>query len=139
LGTFVIYLLDTNTCILYLTRRNSAVVEKVMTIPRQDIVLCDIVKAELYYGAYKGTRLESNLALYQEFFSELVSLRFDGNAAAVYGRIRARLEASGTPIGPNDLQIAAIALANDLILVTHNTREFSRVEGLRLEDWELSV
>lgn len=79
------------------------------------------------------------MALYQEFFSELVSLRFDGNAAAVYGRIRARLEASGTPIGPNDLQIAAIALANDLILVTHNTREFSRVEGLRLEDWELSV
>jgi len=102
-------------------------------------VLCDIVKAELYYGAYKGTRLESNLVLYQEFFSELVSLPFDGNAAAVYGRIRARLEALGTPIGPNDLQIAAIALANDLILVTHNTREFSRVEGLRLEDWELSV
>lgn len=135
----MIYLLDTNTCILYLTRRNSAVVEKLTTIPRQDIVLCDVVKAELYYGAYKGTRLERNLALYQEFFGELVSLPFDGNAAVVYGRIRARLEALGTPIGPNDLQIAAIALANDLILVTHNTREFSRVEGLRLEDWELSV
>jgi tRNA(fMet)-specific endonuclease VapC len=79
------------------------------------------------------------LALYQEFFSELISLPFDGNAAEVYGRIRARLEALGTPISPNDLQIAAIALANNLILVTHNTREFSRVEGLHLEDWELSV
>ncbi len=56
----MIYLLDTNTCILYLTRRNSAVVEKLMTIPRQDIVLCDIVKAELYYGAYKGTRHPSH-------------------------------------------------------------------------------
>ncbi len=107
------------------------------TIPRQDVVLCDIVKAELYYGAYRGTRLESNLALYQEFFGEFVSLPFDGNAAVVYGRIRAQLEALGTPIGPNDLQIAAIALANNLILVTHNTREFSRVDGLRIEDWEL--
>ena len=134
----MIYLLDTNTCIQYLTRRNSAIVNRLARQRRQDVVLCDIVKAELYYGAYRGTRLESNLALYQEFFSEFVSLPFDGNAAAVYGRIRAQLEALGTPIGPNDLQIGAIALANNLILVTHNTREFSRVEGLLLEDWELS-
>lgn len=134
----MIYLLDTNTCIQYLTRRNSAIVNRLARQRRQDVVLCDIVKAELYYGAYRGTRLESNLTLYQEFFSEFVSLPFDGNAAAVYGRIRAQLEALGTPIGPNDLQIGAIALANNLILVTHNTREFSRVEGLLLEDWELS-
>ena len=130
----MIYLLDTNTCIQYLTRRNSAIVNRLARQRRQDVVLCDIVKAELYYGAYRGTRLESNLALYQEFFSEFVSLPFDGNAAAVYGRIRAQLEALGTPIGPNDLQIGAIDLANNLILVTHNTREFSRVEGLLLED-----
>lgn len=134
----MIYLLDTNTCIQYLTRRNSAILNRLARQRRQDVVLCDIVKAELYYGAYRGTRLESNLVLYQEFFSEFVSLPFDGNAAAVYGRIRAQLEALGTPIGPNDLQIGAIALANNLILVTHNTREFSRVEGLLLEDWELS-
>lgn len=133
----MIYLLDTNTCILYLTRRSLSIVERLVKIPRQDVVLCDIVKAELYYGAYRGTRLESNLALYQEFFGEFVSLPFDGNAAVAYGRIRAQLEALGTPIGPNDLQIAAIALANNLILVTHNTREFSRVDGLGLEDWEL--
>lgn len=134
----MIYLLDTNTCIQYLTRRNSPIVHRIAATPRQDIVLCDVVKAELYYGAYRGTRLESNLALYTEFFSEFVSLPFDGNAAAVYGRIRAELEALGTPIGPYDLQIAAIAVANNLILVTHNTREFSRVPGLRFEDWELS-
>lgn len=54
----------------------------------------------------------------------------------IYGRIRAQLAALGTPIGPNDLLIAAIFLANNLILVTHNTRKFSRVEGLQVEDWE---
>ncbi|KYC38149.1 twitching motility protein PilT [Scytonema hofmannii PCC 7110] len=135
----MIYLLDTNTCILYLTRRNSIIVDKLTSAPRQDVVLCDVVKAELYYGAYRGTRLESNLVLYQEFFREFISLPFDGKAAAVYGRIRAQLESLGTPIGPNDLQIAAIAIANNLILVTHNTREFSRVPDLRFEDWELPL
>ena len=73
----------------------------------------------------------------QAFLVQFVSLPFDDDAAEVYAIIRARLEAQGTPIGPYDLQIAAIALANNLILVTHNTREFSRVPGLLLEDWEL--
>ena len=132
----MIYLLDTNACIQYLTRRNSPIVNRLAALPRQDVVLCDVVKAELYYGAYRGSRLESNVALYRVFFNEFVSLPFDGRAAEIYGRIRAQLEALGTPIGPYDLQIAAIALANNLTLVTHNTREFGRVEGLRIEDWE---
>ena len=68
--------------------------------------------------------------------SQFVSLPFDDAAAEVYGRIRAALEAAGTLIGPYDLQIAAIALANDLTLITHNIREFGRVAGLRIEDWE---
>ena len=69
-------------------------------------------------------------------FSLINSLPFDGNAAREFGEIRAYLARQGTPIGPYDLQIAAIAKAHDLILVTHNTREFSRVLGLRVEDWE---
>ena len=64
---------------------------------------------------------------------------FDDQSALIYGQIRAQLAASGTPIGPNDLLIASIALANNLIVVTHNTREFSRVGGLRLEDWEIEA
>ena len=72
----------------------------------------------------------------RSFFSRYRSLPFDDVAADVYGRIRAELESKGTPIGPNDLLIAAIAVANDLTLVTHNTNEFSRVTGLVLEDWE---
>lgn len=132
----MIYLLDTNTCIGYLTRRSSPIVDRIASLSPQDIALCDIVKAELYYGAYKGTRLESNLALFREFFSLFVCLPFNSRAAEIHGRIRSRLEALGTPIGPYDLQIAAIALANNLTLVTHNTREFSRVERLQLEDWQ---
>ncbi|WP_445247774.1 PIN domain-containing protein [Microcoleus sp. OTE_8_concoct_300] len=73
------------------------------------------------------------------FLIALYLLPFDDQSAVIYGQIRAKLAASGTPIGPNDLLIASIALANNLILVTHNTREFSRVEGLRLEDWEIEV
>ena len=66
-----------------------------------------------------------------------LSLAFDGDAARHFGRIRAELTKVGTPIGPYDLQIAAIALSNNLTLVTHNTREFSRVIGLHIEDWEI--
>lgn len=132
----MIYLLDTNACIKYLTGNSSSLVARFTTIPRQSIRLCDVVKAELYYGAYKSSRVESNLALYETFFSQYVSLPFDVNAAKVYGRIRAHLELLGTPIGAYDLQIAAIALANNLTLVTHNTREFNRVDGLKTEDWE---
>ena len=62
---------------------------------------------------------------------------FDGTAAIIYGRLRATLEVVGQPIGPYDLMIAAISLANNLILVTHNVNEFSRVEGLTIEDWEI--
>jgi tRNA(fMet)-specific endonuclease VapC len=80
-----------------------------------------------------------SLAQHQDFLNRFISLPFDDQSALIYGQIRAQLAASGTPIGPNDLLIASIALANNLILVTHNTREFSRVEGLRLEDWEIEV
>ncbi len=130
------YLLDTNACIQFLTRRSSPIVAKLMSIPRQDLRLCDVVKAELYYGAYRSSRREQNLALYERFFGEYISLPFDSEAAAIYGKIRADLEAAGTPIGAYDLQIAAIALAHHLTLVTHNVREFGRVESLQIEDWE---
>jgi len=71
------------------------------------------------------------------FFQQFASLAFDDEAAKLAGQIRSQLTTSGTPIGPNDLLIAAIALANDLILITHNTREFGRVDSLQIEDWEI--
>ncbi|MBD2607380.1 type II toxin-antitoxin system VapC family toxin [Scytonema hofmannii FACHB-248] len=132
----MIYLLDTNACIVYLNRPMSGVRQKIQSLSPQDIVVCSVVKAELFYGAMRSNNTTRTLALQEAFLNNFVSLPFDDSAATIYGRIRAELAASGTPIGPYDLQIAAIAMANNLILVTHNTREFSRVNGLQIEDWE---
>lgn len=94
------------------------------------------VKAELYLGAMKSRKPETTLHTQRAFVERFVSLPFDDAAADYYARIRAALEQAGTPVGSNDLLIAAIALANDLILVTHNRREFKRIPGLQVEDWE---
>ncbi|MFM6475969.1 MAG: type II toxin-antitoxin system VapC family toxin [Dolichospermum sp.] len=133
----MIYLLDTNTCIQYLTGRSENVINKFKITHRENICLCDVVKGELYYGGCRSVKKEQNLALYELFFSQYISLPFDGKAARIYGEIRFQLSKLGTPICAYDFQIAAIALANNLILVTHNTREFQRVENLQLEDWEV--
>ncbi len=130
------YLLDTNVCARFLNGRSPSVRTRIRSTNREDIVLCSVVKAELFYGAMRSNNPTVTLARQQQFMSLFVSLPFDDVAALIYGQIRAELTALGTPIGPNDLQIAAIALANDLILVTHNVREFGRVNGLQIEDWE---
>ncbi len=132
----MLYLPDTNVWIHHLNPASSIVKTKLATYPPSQIALCDVVKAELYYGAYKSARREVNLALLETLFSEFSSFAFESEAARIFGHIRADLSHKGTPIGPYDLQIAAIALANDCVLVTHNTGEFSRIAGLKLEDWE---
>lgn len=131
------FLLDTNTCIIYLRGRNLLLKQR-LDYELQEIAVCSIVKAELFYGARKSANPEQNLRLQNAFLAQFISLPFDDLAATLFGQIRSQLESRGTPIGAYDLQIAAIALAHNLTLVTHNTREFSRVEGLLLEDWELS-
>jgi len=133
----VIYLLDTNTCIGYLNGRSIGVLRRLQALPSQDVAVCSVVKAELFYGSMRSNNPDRSLAQQQDFLNRFISLPFDDQSALIYGQIRAKLAASGTPIGPNDLLISSIALANNLIVVTHNTREFSRVEGLRLEDWEI--
>jgi tRNA(fMet)-specific endonuclease VapC len=115
------YLLDTNTCIKYLNGKSENVRHRLEALQPQDIVLCSVVKAELFYGAMKSANSQKNLVKLQPFVSRFVSLSFDDEAAAEYGRIRAQLEKQGTLIGPNDLLIAAIGLANDVTVVTHNT------------------
>ena len=134
----VTYLLDTNAWAAYLNRSDSSVAKKVAQIGASDIRLCSIVKAELLYGAHKSARRDANLQLLARLFSGFSSVPFGDSAADHYGRIRAELAHAGTPIGPNDLLIAAIALADQLTLVTHNVREFSRVPGLSVEDWHVS-
>ena len=123
----MIYTLDTNTCIRYINGRAPQLRVKIPTVPAHDIVVCSLVRAELFFGAAKSQTPAASLANQQKFLQPYATLPFDDAAAAVYGVIRATLEKSGTPIGSNDTLIAAIALAHNLILVTHNTREFSRV------------
>jgi tRNA(fMet)-specific endonuclease VapC len=101
---------DTNVWIRYLNPQASPVKACFLRYPADKIFLCDIVKAELYFGAFKSTRRDENLALLDELSNGFLSLPFDGNAARHFGRIRADLAKSGNPIGPYDLQIAAISL-----------------------------
>jgi tRNA(fMet)-specific endonuclease VapC len=129
------YLLDTNTCIAYLTRRSSNVLEHLKRASPADIALCSVVKSELLFGAHKSVKISENLSRLELFFRPFASLPFDDRASDIAAIARAALEKSGTPIGPNDLLIGAIALAHNLTLVTRNHREFSRIAGLRFEDW----
>lgn len=130
------YLLDTNPCIRYLTGRDDALRHRIDAAGDLDIVLCSVVLAELAYGAAKSLSPQRTLELQRVFVSRFRSLPFDDVAASVYGPIRAELERAGAMIGANDLLIAAIAMANGLIVVTHNVDEFRRIPGLAIEDWE---
>ena len=115
------YLLDTNACIRYLNTPESSVAERLSALSPDDVAVSSVTKAKVSH-----------------FLGCLISLPFDDRAAECCGAVRARLASKGTPIGPYDLLIAAIALANGLTLVTHNMREFERIEELPVEDWESS-
>ncbi len=133
----MIRLLDTNACIQLWQRKNLNVRRYFAQYSPADIALCSVVKAELLFGALRSEQKENNLKLLQKLFAPLQSFDFDDVAAEHYAQIRADLTVQGCLIGANDLMIAAIARANQVTLITHNTGEFSRVQGLAVEDWEL--
>jgi tRNA(fMet)-specific endonuclease VapC len=133
------YLLDTNVCIVYLNGRSATVRDRLLATPLAEIAVCSVVKSELFYGAMRSNNPIRMLERQQEFLNRFVSLPFADEATLVFGQTRAKLASAGTPIGAYDLQIAVIALVNNLTLVTHNTREFQRVEGLKIEDWEIEI
>lgn len=133
------HLLDTNSVIDHLRHGPASnVTVRLVAAPPYSVYLCSVVLAELFYGAMHSSvpHQAANLALIAGLRQQFVSLSFDDRAAEEYGRVRAHLAALGTLIGPNDLMIAAIALAHQMTLVTHNTTEFSRVPGLTQEDWQ---
>jgi tRNA(fMet)-specific endonuclease VapC len=132
----MMYLLDTNACIQLWQRGNPAIRQRFFAHSPSEIALCSIVKAELLFGARRSQRIERNMQLLHQFFAPLQSLPFNDNCIEQFALIRADLVAQGKPIGPNDLLIASIARAHDAVLVSHNTGEFGRVAGLRIEDWE---
>ena len=132
------FLLDTNACITWIRGGNSRFEARAISRPQYAgrAVLCSVVRAELLFGAYRSQRRGENLERTNAFLAGFQSLPFDDDAAYRHALIRAELTAKGQLIGPNDLLIAATALAHGAILVTHNTAEFSRIPGLLLEDWE---
>jgi tRNA(fMet)-specific endonuclease VapC len=127
------YLVDTNVWIFYLTL-GGAVEQRLRQTPAGDIAVCSIVWAELLHGAREYERRQERIAKVERTLAPFRSLPFDDAAARRYAEIHDELETRGELIGPNDLLIEAIALTHDLTLVTNN-REFSRVHGLRIEDW----
>ena len=129
------YLLDTNVCVDYFTGRYPGVIARIQRTSPEELCLSSVVVAELRYGADRSARPKANHARVDALIAEIAWVGFDLDAASSYGRIRARLEAAGTLIGPNDLLIAAQALSRRLIVVSDNVTEFRRVKGLRVANW----
>jgi tRNA(fMet)-specific endonuclease VapC len=133
----MIYLLDSNVWVAILRQKVPQVAARYAASNPADIRTCSIVIAELRYGCAKSSRPAANRAIVDALLAPVVSLPFDDAATDHFVTIRCHLESLGQTIGPYDMQIAATALANGCILVTHNTSEFSRVPGLSLEDWQV--
>ena len=133
------WLLDTNAWISLLKSASSALVQRLAQRQDGEVLLCSVVKAELWHGAHKYANREIRLTRLGELFARHRSLPFDDQAAWHYAEIRHHLETRGEVIGPNDLKIAAICRANQVRLVTANIREFQRVPDLEVEDWSTPV
>jgi tRNA(fMet)-specific endonuclease VapC len=131
------YLLDTNTCIRFINGRAPQIRVHMRSIDDTDIAISTITMGEMFAGSAKSQFPQRSRAKQDAFFIRFAHLSFDEAAADMFGQIRANLETAGTPIGPYDMQIAAIALVHDLIVVTHNVSEFRRIPRLNIEDWEI--
>ena len=129
------YLLDTNICIYLIKKKPIQVLQKFNAYSVGEIGISSITVAELEFGVQKSQYPSQNQHALEQFLLPLTSVNFDNKAAIAYGRIRAILEAQGTPIGSLDTLIAAHALSLNVILVTNNTQEFSRVSTLKLDNW----
>jgi tRNA(fMet)-specific endonuclease VapC len=132
--TSVQYLLDTNI-IIYWLKGNQAIENRVLAVGLENIGYTIITQAELYFGAYNSGRIDNNLKNIHLISSKLATISFNNEAAQQFGRIKADLKQKGQLILDADLMIAAIALANNLTLVSNNTKHFSRIPNLRLDDW----
>lgn len=129
------YLLDANVVIGLLRDERSKLARRARRENPSDIAISAIVVHELFYGAYKSGRATQNAALIESLQFEVIA--FDKEDARQAAEIRAVLAAQGTPIGPYDALIAGQARSRDVILVTHNMKEFGRVPGLRCDDWQV--
>ena len=129
------YMLDTAACVDIIREKPPAVLDRLCRESVDAVCISTIALSELEYGVSKSADLDRNRVALTEFVTPLQVLPYDDQAAHSYGVIRADLEARGVPIGSLDMLIAAHALSRGLVVVTSNEREFSRVPGLRVENW----
>lgn len=129
------YLLDTNICIYIINQKPQIVYQKFKKVSLDNISISAITEFELKYGVEKSQKSEKNQNTLSEFLGFLNIVPFDSHAASIAGSIRTRLEKKGEIIGPYDLLIASQAIANEMILVTNNEKEFKRIKELKIENW----
>lgn len=129
------YMLDTIICIFAIRNSNDNVLKKFHEHLDDELYISSITLAELMYGVEKSRKPEQNRNALLQFLTLIDIKEFSEKAAIEYGKIRAFLENQGTPIGPLDTLIAAHAVSENMILVTHNTKEFLRVPDLTVENW----
>ncbi len=128
-------MLDTNICIYIIKNKPKSVKERFREFEVGELCISTITVSELMYGAFKSEHTEKNLKAIEGFLMPFEIVDYDAMASVEYGKIRAYLEKKGQVIGNMDMQIAGQALALNLVLVTNNTKEFMRVEELRLDNW----
>lgn len=129
------YMLDTNICI-FIIKKNENVLLHLKNIDFKEICISSITLSELEYGVVKSMHYEKNKKALEDFIYNFSVLPFDNDSAREYGKIRAELEKIGSPIGSMDMLIAAHAKSQKLTLVTNNTKEFMKVDRLKIEDWK---
>ena len=129
------YMLDTNICIYAIKHKPEQIFMRLQEHDPIDICISSVTYAELVHGVEKSKAIEKNRVALALLLANIEILNFDSLAAESYGKIRADLEKAGTPIGPLDMMIAGHAMALDYTVVTNNTKEFERVNGLKLENW----
>lgn len=127
------YLLDTSICV-YLFRGNHEVMQRLNEIGLEQCYICDVVLAELRYGAYISNYVDDNLRMIDDFIKEVQVLPF-ADSIDVYAKEKIRLKKAGNPIEDFDLLIGCAAKAAGLTMVTHNIKHFNHIEGLEIEDW----
>lgn len=128
-------MLDTNICIYIIKNKPESVKERFREFEIGELCISSITVSELMYGAYKSQQIERNLQALESFLMPFEIVDYDYVASIEYGKIRASLEKKGQVIGNMDMQIAGHVLSLDMTLVTNNTKEFERVDGLSLDNW----
>ena len=129
------FMLDTDTCINLIRKRSDKILARLKRRRPEDVCVSAVTLSELEYGAAKSADPAKNRLALMEFMTPIAVMPYDDTVAESYGRVRAELEGIGTPIGPLDTMIAAHAVSLGLIVVTGNEREFSRVSGLKVQNW----